>query len=169
MEGRAFWILKGSPVRLRKVLWVEFIFYLIPMLCLGLFLVIVTNRLLDLDFFMSVVSTVTVVLVTVGITSLCIGMGVVHADFKDVDPNRTATSFGALLTMIYAGLAVTAVILLEAYPVYRIVTASYFGRDLGRLDYVIAACCFAGVLGVVTAFIIRPLKMGLDRVTELEV
>ncbi|MCA1962066.1 MAG: hypothetical protein LDL33_14885 [Desulfomonile sp.] len=169
MEGRAFWILKGSPVRLRKVLWVKFFFYLVPMIALGLFLVIVTNRLLQLDLFMSAVSTATVVLVTVGITSLCIGMGVVHADFKDVDPNRTATSFGALVTMIYAGLAVAAVILLEAYPVYRIVTASYFGRDLGRLDYAIAACCFAGALAVVAAFIIRPLKMGLDRVTELEV
>lgn len=169
MEGRAFWILKGSPVRLRKVLWVKFFFYLVPMLVLGLFLVIVTNRLLDLDLFMSAVSTVTVLLVTAGITSLCIGMGVVHADFKDVDPNRTATSMGALVTMIYAGLAVAAVILLEAFPVYRIVTAPYFGRELGRLDYVVAAGCFAAAVAVAIALIVRPLKMGLDRVADLEI
>lgn len=169
MEGRAFWILKGSPLRLRKVLWVKFFFYLVPMLALGLFLVVVTNRLLDLDLFMFAVSTVTVALVTVGITSLCIGMGVIHADFKDVDPNRTATSFGALVTMIYAGLAVAAVILLEAYPVYRMVTAAYFGREVAGLDYLIAASCFGGALAVSLAFIIRPLKMGLDRVADLEV
>lgn len=169
MEGRAFWILKGSPLRLRKVLWVKFFFYLVPMLALGLFLVVVTNRLLDLDLFMFTVSTVTVALVTAGITSLCIGMGVIHANFKDVDPNRTATSFGALVTMIYAGLAVAAVILLEAYPVYRMVTAAYFGREAAGLDYLIAASCFGGALAVSLAFIIRPLKMGLDRVADLEV
>jgi len=168
-EGRAFWILKGSPVGLRKVFWVKFLFYLFPMLILGLFLVLVTNRLLDLGVFMFVVSTVTVALLTVGITALSVGMGVVYADFKEVDPSRAFTGFGALLTMIYAGLAVVAVILLEAFPVYKVVTLGYFGRIMRTHDYLLVAGCFAGALAVALFLIVKPIRMGLAHITELEI
>ncbi|MBM3301352.1 MAG: hypothetical protein FJY85_15540, partial [Deltaproteobacteria bacterium] len=108
-EGRAFWILKGSPVELRRILLVKFGFYLVPMMTLGLFLVMMTNYLLKLDLFISVISTVTVVFLTVGITSLSLGMGVLYADFKRSDPNRAFSGIGGLLTMIYGALAVMAV------------------------------------------------------------
>lgn len=168
-EGRAFWIIKGSPVGLRKILWVKFFFYLVPMLTLGLFLVIMTNRLLGLGLVISMVSTVTMAFLTVGITSLSIGMGVTYADFKEVDPNRAFTGFGGLLTMIYAALAVAAVILLEAFPVYRIVSAGYFQLGLKTYDYVLMVGCFLGALAVALFVIIQPLRTGLARITELEI
>ena len=168
-EGRAFWIIKSSPVGLRKILWVKFFFYLAPMLTLGLFLVVMTNRLLGLELVISLVSTVTMVFLTVGITSLSIGMGVVYADFKEVDPNRAFTGFGGLLTMIYAALVVAAVILLEAYPVYRIVLAGYLRQSLKTYDYVLIGGCFLGALAVALFVIIQPLRAGLARITELEI
>jgi ABC-2 type transport system permease protein len=168
-EGRAFWILKGSPMGLRKVLWVKFFFYLAPMIVLGLFLVIATNRLLGLGPFMSAVSGLTVLLLTIGITSLSIGMGVVHADLKEVDPNRLFTGFGALVTMVYGGLAVAAVVILEAFPVYRVVTAGYFNRPLSTPDYLIISACFAGAMGVCILLIIKPLSMGLKHIAALEI
>ena len=168
-EGRAFWVLKGSPVELRRILWVKFFFYLVPMLVLGLFLVIMTNRLLGLELFVSLVSTVTVALLTVGITSLSIGMGVIYADFKVVDPNRAFSGMGGLLTMIYGALAVLTVIVLEAYPVYRIVTAGHWTRALRSQDYGVIAACFAAALAVALYLIVRPLRMGLKRIVHLEV
>jgi ABC-2 type transport system permease protein len=168
-EGRAFWILKGSPVALRKVLWVKFFFYLAPMIFLGLFLVVMTNKLLDLEPFMFVTSTVTVAFLTAGITSLSIGMGVIHADFKEVDPNRAFTGFGGLLTMIYGGLGVAAIILLEAFPIYRIVTAEFFGRHLRGIDYLLIVVCFSAALAVALFLIIQPLRTGLARIEQLEI
>ncbi len=168
-EGRAFWILKGSPIGLRRILRVKFYFYLVPMLTMGLFLVVMTNYLLGLGLFMSVLSTVTVGVLTVGITSLSIGMGVMHADFKEVDPNKAVASFGGLMTMIYSALAVAGVVLLEAFPVYRIVTAGYFHRTLRAYDYVIIVGCFAAALAVALALIVKPLRMGLNQISDLEV
>ena len=168
-EGRAFWILKGSPVGLRRVLWVKFFFYLIPMLVLGLFLVLMTNYLLGLEGFVSVVCTLTVAFLTVGVTSLSIGMGVIYSDFKEVDPNRAFSGIGGLLTMIYGGLAVLGVILLEVYPVYRIVTASYFSRRLAGIDYAIITGCFLMALVLLLFMIIKPLRVGLANITELEI
>jgi ABC-2 type transport system permease protein len=168
-EGRAFWILKASPVGLRKVLWVKFTFYLVPMLLLGLFLVIATNRLLGLGTAIFAISTVTVTCLTLGITALSIGMGVVYADLKQADPNRAFTSFGGLVTMIYSGLAVAAVVLLEAFPVYRIVTASYFEHVFSARDYAIIAGCFLGALAVTGFIIVQPIRVALARISELEV
>jgi ABC-2 type transport system permease protein len=168
-EGRAFWILKGSPIGLRRVLWVKFFFYLVPMLVMGLFLVVMTNRLLGLGFVVSMVSTVTMAFLTVAITSLSIGMGVMYADFREVDPNRAFTGFGGLLTMIYAALAVAAVILLEAFPVYRMVSAGYFQTSLKTSDYFLISGCFLGALAVALFVIIQPLRTGLARITELEI
>jgi ABC-2 type transport system permease protein len=168
-EGRAFWILKASPVGLRKVLWVKFTFYLVPMLLLGLFLVIATNRLLGLGTAIFSISTVTVTCLTLGITALSIGMGVVYADLKQADPNRAFTSFGGLVTMIYSGLAVAAVVLLEAFPVYRIVTASYFEHVFTARDYAMIAGCFLGALAVTGFIIVQPIRVALARISELEV
>jgi cytochrome c biogenesis protein CcdA len=71
--------------------------------------------------------------------------------------------------MIYGGLAVASVIVLEAYPVYRILSAGYFARAMGPLDYVIVAACFTATLAIVLYLIVKPLRMGLKKVTELEV
>ncbi|MBI4962863.1 MAG: hypothetical protein HY913_06275 [Desulfomonile tiedjei] len=168
-EGRAFWVLKASPVGLRKVLWVKFVFYLVPMLFLGLILVIATNRLLGLGLAISLISTVTVAGLTLGITALSVGMGVIYADFKQADPNRAFTSFGGLVTMIYSALAVSAVVLLEAFPVYRIVTAPYFEHMFRTRDYLLIAGCFVGAIAVTGFIVIQPLRAALARITELEI
>lgn len=168
-EGRAFWILKKGPIELRKVLWVKFFFYLIPMMILGLLLVIMTNKLLGLNLFMSIVSTVTIGVLTAGLTSLSLGMGVVHADFKEVDPNRAVTGFGGLLTMIYGGLAVAGVILLEAYPVYLVLRRQFFGGELQASHYGIIILCFSIALGLALFLIIRPLQVGLNAIERLEI
>lgn len=168
-EGRAFWILKGSPIALRRILWVKFFFYLVPMLLLGLFLAIMTNWILDLGTFMFAVSTFTVAFLTIGITSLSIGMGVLHADLKEADPNQAFAGFGGLLTMIYSALAVAGVILLEAYPVYRIVVTQHFQRSLKLPDYLVIAICFAGAVGVAVFLVVKPLRAGLKQITELEI
>lgn len=71
--------------------------------------------------------------------------------------------------MIYGGLAVLGVILLEIYPVYRIVTAGYFSRSLNAADFVTISACFLAALGLALYLIIRPLRMGLNKITELEI
>jgi ABC-2 type transport system permease protein len=168
-EGRAFWILKGSPIALRRILWVKFFFYLVPMLILGLLLVIATNWLLGLGTFMFVLCTATVALLTMGITSLSIGMGVLYADFKETDPNQAFAGFGGLLTMLYAALGVAAVILLEAYPVYKYLLAQFFHKSLRVQDYFFMGAWFMGALVVAIFLMIQPMRSGLKHITRLEI
>ena len=139
------------------------------LMALGIFLVVMTNWLLGLGPLIFALSTVTVTLLTVGITSLSIGMGVLYADFKESDPNQAFAGFGGLLTMIYAAFAVAGVILLEAYPVYRIVVTQYYQRVLGLLDYLLIGLCFAGAVALIGFLVVQPFRMGLKRITELEI
>jgi hypothetical protein len=76
---------------------------------------------------------------------------------------------GGLLTMIYSALAVTAVILLEAFPVYRITVAGFYRLRLTGLDYTFIVVCFAAALVLAAFLILQPLRVGLNRITELEV
>ena len=168
-EGRAFWILKSCPIELRRIFWVKYFFYLVPMLALGVFLVVMTNKVLGLGWIMFVVSTVTVALLTVGITSLSLGMGVLHADFKQVDPNRAFTGFGGLMTMIYAGLAVAGVIALESFPVYRIITSQYFSLHIRSSEYPLIVGCFLGAVALVIYLIVQPVRLSLNRINDLEI
>jgi hypothetical protein len=64
---------------------------------------------------------------------------------------------------------VAAVILLEAFPVYRIVSAGYLQQSLKGYDYVLIVGCFLGALAVSLFLIIQPLRTGLARITELEI
>jgi ABC-2 type transport system permease protein len=168
-EGRAFWILKGSPVSLHRVLWVKYFFYLTPMLLLGLFLVIMTNRLLGLGFFISAVSTVSIFFITLAVTSLSIGLGVLYADLKESDPSAVFSGFGGLMTMLYSGLTVAGIIILEAFPVYRIVTANYFGRPLNHTDLFIITTLIMCSFGLALFAAIYPLKLGLKRIMDLQI
>ena len=68
------------------------------MLILGLFLGDNDESyLLGMGLFISVVSTVTMGFLTVGITSLAVNMGVIHADLKQLDPGRAFSGIGGLI------------------------------------------------------------------------
>jgi len=51
-EGEAYWIVRSSPLRLRKYLWGKYLFFLIPMLLLAEVLIVVTNHMLEITPFM---------------------------------------------------------------------------------------------------------------------
>jgi ABC-2 type transport system permease protein len=81
-EGSAFWIVRSSPVSLKRFLWTKFGIYLLPMVILTEALIILTNYLLKVSLFMMILSSITMVLVVLGIMALAIGLGAVYPNFK---------------------------------------------------------------------------------------
>jgi len=73
------------------------------------------------------------------------------------------------MTMIYAALAVAGVVLLEAFPAYRIITAAYFHRSLRTFDYVIIVGCFSAALVLALVLIVKPLRIALNQISDLEI
>ena len=99
--------------------WLNFVFLLV----LAESLIICSNYLLRVGSFMMLVSTVTIALMTFGITSLSIGCGAIYPRFDVENKAQIPTGFGGLIYMILAIVFIGIVIVLEAGPVYMVLMA----------------------------------------------
>lgn len=167
-EGRAFWIVKTSPLTMKRFLWGKFAFYLIPMLILGETLIIFTNYLLHVTPFMMVLSSMTMFLAVFGIVALGIGFGALYPRFNHENIAQVATGFGGLMYMIFCALFIALVIILEAGPVYVIFWANIKGVPITGLQWLLIIPSFLMVLLLSTFVVYKPMKMGVKALIQYE-
>jgi ABC-2 type transport system permease protein len=169
IEGKAFWILKSSPMELRTVLWskfwINFFFLLMP----AELLIITTNALMSASPFLQWLSVITMAGMTVGITSLGMGCGARFPRFNAENVAQVATGFGGMFYMILAMVFIALVVMLEARPVYLFFMAQFrgiplYGWELAEMWALLAA---AVLLNVLVAII--PMRLGLKHLSRLEV
>ncbi len=168
-EGRAFWILRSSPLTMEKLLWSKFWAALPPLLLLSQVLTIASNHFLGATTFMTVLSSVTILFVTFGIVGLGVGMGAAFPKFKFENVTQIAGSSGGLLYMIAASSFVAAVMFLEAVPAYLILSADYRGMPL--TSRAVAASVFS--LGAVVVLnlltVVLPMRWGRSKLEAMEI
>jgi ABC-2 type transport system permease protein len=152
LEGAAFWIVLSSPLGLRAFLWIKYMIYLFPLLILTEVLIVATNLLLQVSPFMMWLSTVTILFVTPTVVALGVGLGAAYPDFNAETPAQAVTSFGGLVFMLLSAGYITAVILLEAGPVYRIVMTGLSGGkpSAGLWLRAVAAFSLAALISIGT-------------------
>jgi ABC-2 type transport system permease protein len=167
LEGRAFWILQSAPVSLRALVWSKFWLVFVPLLFLGELLIFLSNLLLHVPSWMMVISLITVFLMTFGITAIGIGLGALYPNFNYENAAEIPTSFGGAIAMILSVAFIAVAVMIEAWPVYQLTTAS--------LRHARAAIPTAGILapalivvGVLTAsVVIVSLRIGIKRLEQL--
>jgi len=167
-EGRAFWIVLSSPLSSRRFLWSKYFAYLLPMLVLSEVLIIYTNYLLKVTPFMMALSSVTIFFLVFGIVALGIGLGAVYPNFHHENIAQVATGFGGLIYMISSSVFIALVIMLEAGPVYTILSAHFKGVSITHLQWIWVVCSFIGVIFVNIFAIKRPMAAGLKALNSYE-
>ncbi len=165
-EGRAFWIIRSSPVQIRRFLWGKFIVYLFPMLVLGEILIVFTNRILQVTPFMMGLLAATMFFSVFGIVAMGVGLGAVYPKFRYENIAQVSTGFGGVVYMMISSLFMAAVIMLEAVPVYVIFTAGIRGVPVTALQYMWILPLFCLVLVVQAAAVIIPMRMGESALSE---
>ncbi len=169
LEGTSFWIIRSAPLSLKDLLWAKFWSSLLPLLVLSEILIVLSNRLLKVTTFMMGLGVVTVFLMTLGITSLGIGLGAVFPRFKHDNVAQIPTGFGGivymLVTMMYIGFVIT----FEAWPVYRIFMAQTMGGIISISGWASIFASFTVVIAVNILAVILPMKIGFDRLSRQEV
>ncbi len=165
-EGQAFWIIRSSPMKLKRYLWGKYFFFLVPMVLLGLVLIVVTNYFLDATRFMMVLSSGTIVLMVFGIVSLGIGFGAMYPRFDHENIGQVATGFGGLLYMMVSALFIGAVVVLEAGPVYLLFMSEMKARPISSMERIYMTLSFLGVLVLNLAAILKPMGLGHKALTE---
>jgi len=168
LEGRAFWIMMSSPVELRRLIWSKFWTSLVPLLLLAEALIILSNTFLHVTQFMMIISTVTIFLVTIAIVSMGIGIGAIYPRFQVEDVAQIHSGFGGLIYMIICVTFIGMVILLEAWPTYLIFMARIGGRYLTLAQWIEVIFCLCLTVFIILAAIFVPIKLGLKRLSRLE-
>jgi ABC-2 type transport system permease protein len=162
-EGEAFWIIRTSPVELRKFLRVKFFIYYLPLLVLAEILIVSSNILLQVTPFMMALSVVTIFLLTPGIVALGIGLGAAYPDFHSENPSQSVTGFGGLLFMLLSAGFITLVIMIEAGPVYRLFMADIRGATITGMQAAWTMLSFLLVLILCVLAVVLPMRFGERR------
>jgi ABC-2 type transport system permease protein len=168
MEGQAFWVVRSAPISLKTFLWVKFWMYLGPLLILSETLIVLTNRLLSVSPFMMGLSTITVLFMVFGITAMGVGLGAAYPNFHLDNMGQVATGFGGMLFMILCMAFIGSVIVLEASPVYTIFMARLRGEAIPLAHWIWISFSFALVASINLMAIFWPMRLGFERLSEME-
>lgn len=165
LEGRTMWLLRSSPMTSRELLWSKFWVGTLPLLCLALAIVGLTDYLLQVSAFMMAVSIFSITLMTLAIAGLAIGFGTLFPQFETENAAQIPTSFGGLLFMMTSIALIGAVIILEARPVYSYLGAKVYGGTPDITEMVLGFGLAAIVCAVAT---LVPISVALRRLEVIE-
>jgi hypothetical protein len=104
-EGKNYWILKVSPVRVWQLLASKFLVAYVPALGLGFLFLSVISVMQGLSLGEFVYSFMAIVMCLAGMTGMLLAFGVAGANFNWEDPRKMNSGimgcFGQIVTVIY--------------------------------------------------------------------
>lgn len=169
LEGQAYWIIRSSPTALKDFLWSKFWVGFIPLLFLAELLIVISNRILKVTDFMMALSTVTIFIMTFGITGLGVGLGAIYPKFRFENAAQIPMSFGGVFYMILSMAFISATVVLEAWPVYVFFWTKFIGRVLRPQEILVIVFSFSAVILLNILVFYLPMKIGLKRLEEREI
>jgi ABC-2 type transport system permease protein len=167
IEGRMMWLLRSSPLDVRRVFWSKYWVGTVPLLLVALPLIVGTNIVLDATPFILALTSVTMVGVTFALTSLALGFGALYPNYDTENVAEIPTSFGGLLFMMAAVSYLAGVVILEAWPVYLYLNSRFTSGEaqVGILPLVLGVSS-AALLTVIA--IVVPLRAGIRKVQSID-
>ena len=168
MEGRAWWLIRSSPITAKQYLWAKVLPGLIPMIFVGEVLAITSTWILGAGPFLMAVAATTALFLSFGIAGVAVGMGAMFPDFKVDNAARAASGPQGVLFMVVSLSLVFAVIAIEAYPVYVVLASGVKEVPITTNQWVsIAALFFAAMMLCIHA-LTWPMKLGARRLWNRE-
>lgn len=162
-EGEAFWLIKTSPVPIKKMLWSKFLFYFPFLLVFSEAIVVTTNKMLFADTSVMLIAVVDTFFMTSSAVALGIGMGAIYPNFKYENISQIATSIGAVVYMIVSFLLFFFVILIQAFPTYWILMSRIGNHHISGWQYMIICVSFILSLLIWAISFYKPIQMGAKK------
>lgn len=166
-EGGSFYILHSAPLSLNRFLFYKYLFYVIPFMALTMILLVVSNKMLNIEGPMWWISIISGSLITLTVVALALGFGSMYADFKS--ENRTAAlgNMGAILFLFTAISFELTIIFMGGKPAYRLVRAWLKGTELHGHDMQILAAWSIGSILLALSLTLFFWKKGVRRLEEI--
>ena len=167
-EGFSYWIIRSSPISLKRFLWTKFWVNIGPVLIVAEILILASNYLLDASAFMMLISAVTIFFMVFGIVGLALGFGAVYPRFETENLVQVATGFGGITFMITSAIYVGLIIILEAWPVYTIFVSRLKDTPLTGLNLFLISSCFICAIIINLTAVFLPMRIGLNNLIARE-
>jgi ABC-2 type transport system permease protein len=168
LEGKAFWLLQTAPIALRSLLWSKFWLNFVPLLLLGELLVCLSNFLLHVPNWMMLLSIVTVLFMTFGITAIGVGVGALYPNFNYDNAAEIPTSFGGAVCMILSMSFIGVIVMIQAWPIYNLALRALRRGTAAAPDIWTIAAPLAIVLALTVVTVVVALRAGLKNLEEIK-
>lgn len=169
LEGSKFWILGLLPLQRRRLIWGKFAFSAVATVLIGEFLVLFSDIMLNLPWQMVAVHGTAILLLALGLSGLCVGMGAAMPNFRETDPSKIAVGFGGTVTLIMGLMYQVLLIVVLVGPWHMLMAAQ--DNRLERMESLdlrwLALSAFCGLLLAGTA-IVMPLRVGARALERME-
>ncbi|MBN1755702.1 hypothetical protein JW877_05760 [bacterium] len=165
LEGKSFWSILSSPMSPRRLFWEKFWVAFLIFFLLAEFVAILSNVMLAQSGFMTALTAIGIFLMSISLTSLSVGLGILFPSFEEDNPGKIASSGGgmiaALISLVYVGLIVVVLAIpTHKYGLYLIFQGKYPGHAI--IFGIIATVLINAVATIV------PLRLGLAAVSKIE-
>ncbi len=100
LEGRAYWVLRSSPLSIVQLLKAKFKIWYIPVSSIGSILLLSGAFAIQAPIHIVIISCIMSWIVCIGIVGLGVGLGAVYANFDWEHTSQLAASFGSLIYML---------------------------------------------------------------------
>jgi ABC-2 type transport system permease protein len=169
LEGRAWWILRTAPVALSRVWWSKFWIGYVPLVGFAALLIAGTNGYLAVPPLLTAVFLATLVPLMAALVSLGLGFGAAYPRLDTQNAAQIATGFGAIVYMVTSLTLITLVMVLEAWPTWRLLRYYRAPEAFGAGEMAgFAASYAAPFVAMVVAFVVAR-RVGLRALERLPI
>jgi ABC-2 type transport system permease protein len=168
LEGRTLWLLRSSPLMVRRLIWTKYWVNLIPLLAVALGLTAGTNHILQVGPFMMALSLATITVVTFTMAAMALGFGAAFPRFDTTNAADIPTGFGGLVFMMTAVGYLGAVIVIQARPVHAILTARLHGVPATTATVAWLVAALAGIAAISGTAIVLSLRTAIRQAGAVE-
>jgi ABC-2 type transport system permease protein len=162
LEGMAFWVIRTSPVDLRRFLLIKFLCGCIPICFLIASLVGLTNSALGVKGPLMIASVGTILLLCISVSGLATGLGAVYPNFKHENIASVSVSAGAMVFMLLAFGLVVVTVSIGSLIYYLLAAKSYTSHSVSFFLQIASCAALIFILNS-TAFYL-PLRAGTKRI-----
>jgi ABC-2 type transport system permease protein len=172
LEGRQYWVVGLAPFPKRNLVWEKYILCMALTGSLAVGLIAFSNMRLEVHAALGWIGLVTVVLLTLGLSSLAVGLGAIFPDFRQDNPARIANGVGGttniILSLAYVGIVLGLALPPTLYLMRNINSAGRGSMPVWETLHTMWPWV-CGYFFVHTMALILPLWLGLKRWDKLEI
>ncbi len=159
LERSGIWLLRSSPMPLRRIFFTKYIASIILTIILVQALLFMSNIFINTDPGLIFILPVIGLFFAASLVSICLGLGCRFPQFNEDNPSKIAAGSGGIITALVSIAYVGISIMILAAPAYNYLRSKYLQRP-GNPTLIVLCFLLFVAFNIIT--IILPVRIGIN-------